>query len=94
MDLLTQIKAEIDSFGLPIGRYSLKEVVLEACQIINNYVQAHCDDQALILAQNDEIAELQSRVCVLGELVREVKDDLPYDLNAMCEQTLKEAGCK
>jgi chromosome segregation ATPase len=67
---------QIKTFGSVIGYYDINHTVKEATEIINNYEQAHTDDQVLIKQMDQCIRELK------GEL-QEMKDKISNMISGM-----------
>jgi hypothetical protein len=87
---LAECQRQLEVFNMVIGNYDINHTVKEATEIINNYEQAHTDDQVMIHTMDGMITQLQLDKAKLVDLIQEVMDDLPPDLRAVCDNTLKE----
>lgn len=87
---LAECQRQLEVFGMVIGNYDINATVKEATEIINNYDQAHTDDQVLIHEMDGMLTQVKLDKSRLVDLIKEVMDDLPPDLRALCDSTLKE----
>jgi hypothetical protein len=87
---LAECQRQLVTFNHVIGYYDINHTVKEATEIINNYDQAHDDDQALISEMDHIIAKRGGQVARLIKLVEELIPEIDPDLVQDCLAVLEE----